>query len=94
MPLNAFTTLEISRGKSRASGAKVGALWGAGFYAIFGLALTDRSVSCSASTTCTKTRNPNVGDVLAYTAAGAASGAIIGALIGREKWERVPLVGR
>lgn len=33
VPISAFTTLEISKGKSRAEGAKVGAIWSAGFYA-------------------------------------------------------------
>ena len=94
VPLSAFTTLDLSRGKSRAEGAKVGALWGAGLYAILGLALTDRIESCTQGTSCTKTRKLNAGDVLSYTAAGAVTGGIIGALIGREKWERVPLLGR
>lgn len=88
MPISAITTLDISRGKSRAEGAKVGALWSAGFYTLFAIALTDR---CVEGTGCQRTRNATAGDVALYAVAGTIPGAIIGAVIRREKWERVSL---
>jgi hypothetical protein len=94
VPIGAFTTLEVSKGKSRADGAKVGALWSVGFYALYALALASGGDSCDGSTTCGNTKHPTAGELVAFTAAGAVPGAVIGALIGRERWERVPLAGR
>ncbi len=94
VPIGAFTTLDLSKGKSRAEGAKVGALWSAGFYALYALAIASGGDSCDGRTTCATTNEPTAGELIGFTAAGSLVGAGIGAIIGREKWERVPLVGR
>ncbi len=87
--LGALTTLDLSQGKSRAEGAKVGALWSVGFYAIYAIAIASSGDSCDGSTPCTNTNAPKAGELVAFTVVGAIPGAVIGALIGREKWERV-----
>jgi hypothetical protein len=94
VPISALTTLDVSKGKSRAEGAKVGAIWSAGFYALYALAIASSGDSCDGKTTCATTNDPTAGELIGFTAAGSLVGAGIGAIIGREKWERVPLVGR
>ena len=96
VPIRALTTLEISRGKSRWEGAKVGAIWSGAFYLLFGLAFLGSEGNCAsnASGTTNCTSNTKAEDIAGLTLAGTVPGAIIGALIGREKWERVPLAGR
>jgi hypothetical protein len=94
VPISAFTSLDISKGKSRAAGAKVGALWSTGFYALYALAIASGGDSCDGRATCATTNDPTAGELIGFTAAGALVGAGIGAIIGREKWERVPLGGR
>jgi hypothetical protein len=94
VPISAFTTLDISKGKSRAEGAKVGALWSAAVYALYAIAIASGGDPCDGRATCATTNDPTAGDLIALTAAGAGLGAGIGALIGREKWERVTLGGR
>ena len=94
VPITAFTTLDISKGKSRAEGAKVGALWSAGFFGVYALAIASGGDSCGGGATCATTNDPTAGELIGFIAAGSLFGAGIGAIISREKWERVPLVGR
>ena len=94
VPIRTLTTLEISRGKNRWEGAKVGAIWSAGFYALYALAIASGGDSCDGRATCAATNDPTAGELIGFTAAGSLVGAGIGAIIGREKWERVPLGSR
>jgi hypothetical protein len=87
----AITSLEIDRGRSRAAGAKVGAIWGGGIGLISGLMTMEMR---------------NTGTVQDADSIGAASwvtlmttsyglvGAGIGAIIGRRHWERFDVAPR
>jgi hypothetical protein len=87
LPLGAIRSLEISRGKSRTTGAVRGMMWGAPIGAalgIFGIATAEECTGCFES----------VGDaeaLAAFTIAGLLWGAGIGAIVGRERWERFDL---
>jgi len=96
VPMSSLATLDISRGKSRWEGAKVGALWSGGLYLLFGLAVLPSGDTCPADVGGASRCSPRskARDVTEITLGGTVVGAVIGALIGREKWERVPLVGR
>ena len=86
VPMARITSLEVSRGKSRASGAGRGALWGAGVGVAFGLAIV---VADNGNTVYYE---PNNGQVIALSlASGAFYGAIIGAIVGREQWDSYDL---
>lgn len=94
VPIGTFTSLDISKGKSRADGAKVGALWSVAFYSLYAIAIASGGDACDGRATCTTTNAPKAGELVAFTVVGAIPGAVIGAVIGRERWERVPLGGR
>ena len=82
IPVGRITSLEVSRGNSRALGAVRGVLWGGGIGLAVGLivAATDES-NVNYDTL-------SAGEIVAYgTLTGSFYGAIIGAIVGRERWE-------
>jgi hypothetical protein len=92
VPMRAVTSLELSRGKSRAVGAGKGALWGGGSMGLLFAALPGSVKECQRTTSGTRCTNVSVGEAMLVGAAGGAVwGALIGALIGAERWERAEL---
>ncbi len=92
IPMRAVTSLELSRGKSRAVGAGKGALWGGGSMGLLFAALPGSVKECQRTTSGTRCTNVSVGEAMLVGAAGGAVwGALIGALIGAERWERAEL---
>ena len=83
IPVSRITSLEVSRGDSRALGARRGVLWGGGIGLAVGIVLAAADDNGSA----------NYGGLsarlnLAYaTLSGVFYGAVIGAIVGRERWE-------
>lgn len=75
--------IAISRGRSRVLGAGMGALWGAGIYAVLGL-----SVGLSDCDGCAYQVDAAEATA-AFALAGASAGAMIGVIVGRERWERL-----
>jgi hypothetical protein len=78
----AIVSLDVSRGRSRWTGAKHGALWGALSGALWG------AMSAAGAPTEGSTVAPEIGivvGVVLFTVPGAA----VGALIRAERWERV-----
>jgi hypothetical protein len=93
VPSSRISSLELSRGKSRADGAVAGMKWGVPIMAGFGLLLAaaDPNAGCS---TCTRD-GPSGSEIVGYfVLSGAAYGAGIGALIGKERWERFEVGAR
>jgi hypothetical protein len=88
-----ITSLEISRGKSRADGAIRGMKWGVPI----GLALGAVTIGFADCADCAS-NSDDAGSALGWVAINGVSGAIwgagIGALIGRERWERFDLPQR
>lgn len=82
IPVGRITSLEVSRGNSRALGAVRGVLWGGGIGLAVGtiVATTDESSP--------NYNNLSAAEIIAYsTLSGGFYGAIIGAIVGRERWE-------
>jgi hypothetical protein len=77
-----IVSLDVSRGRSRWTGAKHGALWGAAAGAFWGLAIS--AGAPTEGSTIGPTAALGIGAVL-FTVPGAA----VGALIRAERWERV-----
>jgi hypothetical protein len=93
IPASRVTSLELSRGKSRADGAIAGMKWGVPIMAGFGLLLAAADPS-SGCTTCTRD-GPSGSEIVGYfVLSGVAYGAGIGALVGKERWERFDLGAR
>lgn len=79
-------TLRISQGKSRAAGAGVGALWGAG------INLFSTIILVAAAADCGDCNSDIDGPALALSLlSGGFTGGLIGALIGKESWANVAL---
>ncbi|HEY0995545.1 MAG TPA: hypothetical protein VGD77_06115 [Gemmatimonadaceae bacterium] len=75
LALASLTGVQVYRGRSRASGARVGALWGTGLGILFG-AVVARGDSAM-----------NEGAFIAFAGYnGLVTGATIGAIAGRERW--------
>lgn len=84
--LSELSTLRLSLGRSRAAGAGVGALWGAG------INVTTAALLLAAGAKCDECETDIDGPALGLSiASGAFTGALIGALIGREMWADVSL---
>ncbi|MBC7897041.1 MAG: hypothetical protein H7066_16600 [Cytophagaceae bacterium] len=84
--LSELTTLQLSQGKSRAAGAGVGALWGAG------INFFSTIIFIASGAECGDCRKDFDGPALAFSAVtGGVTGALVGVLIGKETWARVPL---
>jgi hypothetical protein len=87
IPTSRITTLEVSRGKSRADGAVRGMKWGTPIGLAFGvltMGIADECLGCATDGHNADGRAAWVGmNVLS----GVLWGAGIGALIGRERWE-------
>lgn len=95
VPLARITSIEVSRGSSRALGAGRGVLWGAPIGLVVGVvaaAGTDSDPYCFDY--CSTSGSYKAGIVAASTVAGALWGAGIGALVGRERWERFEIAPR
>lgn len=89
VPFALITSIEVSRGSSRALGAVRGVQWGAPIGLVFGViaaAGTDSDPYCFDN--CRTSGSYKAGIVAASTLAGALWGAGIGAIVGRERWER------
>lgn len=84
IPVSRITSLEVSRGDSRALGAKRGVLWGGGIGLGLGVILTAAEDSNSP----TYNGFSDSENVAYATLSGVIYGAIIGAIVGRERWER------
>lgn len=81
-----FTTLRISMGKSRAAGAGVGALWGAG------INLFSTILFVASGAECGDCNNDIDGPALGFSViCGGVTGALVGVLIGKETWGNVSL---
>ena len=93
--VSSLQTIEIYRGKSRASGARRGILWGAGIGAALALATlvlpSPEERSTCRDGVCTTLTDLEQTAVLVL--AGTIWGAGIGAIVGRERWEPVQLSG-
>ena len=88
VPMGRITSLEISRGKSRLSGAGRGVLWGVPIGLAFGLATANSLEHCTDFGCRDASSGERGAYVLASMLAGGVWGAGIGALVGRERWER------
>lgn len=87
--MSELKTLKVSEGKSRAAGAGVGALWGAG------INLFSTIIFVASGAECGDCNNDIDGPALSLSLiSGAATGALVGVLIGKEKWGDVPLRSR
>lgn len=93
--VSSLQTIEIYRGKSRASGARRGILWGAGIGAALALATLvlpspEERSTCSDGVCTTLT---DLEQTAVLVLGGTMWGAGIGAIAGRERWEPVQLGG-
>ena len=83
IPISRITSLEVSRGDSRALGAGRGVLWGGGIGLAMGIILAAADESSSPDY-----NGLGAGATVAYTTlSGVIYGAVIGAIVGRERWE-------
>ena len=86
IPISRITSLEVSRGDSRALGAGRGVLWGGAIGLAVGI------VAAATDETNANYNTLSAGEIVAYgTISGVFYGAIIGAIIGRERWESFDL---
>jgi hypothetical protein len=90
IPIAAITSLEINRGPSRRAGALEGAKWGAVSGLAFGL--LNASFSDCAGRYCET--GYRVGGVAAFGAVGAGIGAAIGAARRADRWEPLDIPER
>ena len=82
IPMSRITSLEVSRGDSRALGAGRGALWGGAIGLAAGIVVAATDGANPAYS------DPSAGEAVTFgTLAGIFYGAIIGAIVGRERWE-------
>lgn len=90
-----ITSLQISRGSSRADGAIRGMYWGVPIMTALGAVIALVAVNDNSCRNCTPVSG---GEGVGFTALAAVSGAVygagIGALIGRERWERFDMPAR
>ena len=95
VPFARMTSVEVSRGSSRALGALRGVEWGAPIGLVIGViaaAGTDSDPYCFDS--CSTSGSYKAGLIASSTLAGALWGAGIGAIVGRERWERFEVAPR
>lgn len=95
VPFARVTSIEVSRGSSRALGAARGVAWGAPIGLVVGVlaaAGTDSDPYCF--DTCSSGGSYKAGIIAASTLGGAIWGAGIGAIVGRERWERFDIAPR
>lgn len=95
IPFARITSVEVSRGSSRALGAARGVVWGAPIGLVIGVvaaAGTDEDPYCFDS--CSTSGSYKAGIIATSTLAGALWGAGIGAIVGRERWERFEIAPR
>ena len=83
IPVSRITSLEVSRGDSRALGAGRGVLWGGGIGLALGFVLAAAEENGSANYGGLSARE----NVVYATLSGVFYGAVIGAIVGRERWE-------
>lgn len=93
LPLAAITSAEVSRGKSRADGARRGLLWGAPIGLLVMLADAPTGESRCTSETCGDELS-DAQRIVVGVVGGGGWGAGIGALIGRERWQRLEVTPR
>jgi hypothetical protein len=98
IPIERIASAEVSRGSSRADGAKRGLVWGIPIGLLAG-ALSDASrksipSSCYGDAACEPDEPSTATQLLIGAAAGAAWGAGIGALVGRERWDHFDIGAR
>jgi hypothetical protein len=98
IPISALSRVEISRGKSRAAGAKKGFLWGVaiGFPVGLATATGDNKTWNLVDENCdpffqTCGTHSDVEQVMLVSVGSGAIAAGIGTLIGRERWETLNL---
>jgi hypothetical protein len=87
IPVSSITSLELSRGSSRAAGAMRGIAWGVPIGLVLGLATTSLADSCGDCGRTSLQAPSRVEWVLFNGIGGGMWGALIGAAIGRERWE-------
>jgi hypothetical protein len=92
IPLSAITAAEVSRGKSRRTGAVRGALWGAGVGVALGVLAAVAPDDCSGEE-CEDVPS-DVETIVIMPIASALTGAAIGAVVGAERWERLAIPTR
>jgi len=91
VPIAALTSLEVSRGRSRARGAVRGLRWGVPFGTLLGLALASTASGCS---NCESTGAAAVSAFGWGALGGVVYGAGVGALFPVERWNRYDLPAR
>jgi hypothetical protein len=94
VPLARVTSVEVSRGSSRALGALRGVEWGAPIGLVFGVVAASTTEDPYCWDYCSTSGSYKAGIIAASTLAGALWGAGIGALVGRERWERFDVASR
>lgn len=94
VPLSRITSLEVSRGKSRADGAVAGIKWGAPIMAAIAASLVITTLANDCKTCSPLSADKAVSAIASLTLGGALYGAGIGALIGREHWDQFDLAQR
>jgi len=94
VPMSRITSLEVSRGKSRLSGAGRGVLWGTPIGLVIGLASANSLEDCTDFGCSDASSGERGAYVLASALGGALWGAGIGALVGRERWEQFDVTPR
>ena len=97
VPTRSITAGEISRGKSRAAGAKRGFVWGTGTMTLYGILLMSIDECAGdnrAGSTAPRCKETGWEFVPLAAVSGGLWGAGIGALIGRERWEQFSMPAR
>jgi hypothetical protein len=97
VPIERITSLEISRGKSRAAGSGRGAVIGGVIGLAFGLAaaVSDADNRTYFNYDTGRRDTLSRGAIVGYvTFSGAVTGALIGLLVPKERWERFELAPR
>lgn len=97
-PASRIASLDVSSGKTRASGARTGAIIGTGWGTAVGLLTIGAAHTCTGprdARTCTPAQPPDIAKwVGLWTASSALLGASVGAILGGERWERLGVGGR
>jgi len=95
IPLARVTSLELSRGKSRADGAIAGMKWGVPIMGAIGATFAIAAIADDSCPTCDDISvGEGIGATAIFALTGAIYGAGIGALIGRERWDAFDLAPR
>lgn len=97
-PASRIASLDVSSGKTRASGARTGAIIGTGWGTAVGLLTIGAAHTCTVaynSRDCGPAQPPDIAKwVGLWTVSSALLGASVGAILGGERWDRLVVRGR